>query len=712
MSAKTAPSTAALQPLTPMQMALPYVVLFLLAILLYGNTIPHGYALDDSIVITDNIYTQKGIAGIGKIFTTDAFEGFFKAKKNLVEGGRYRPLSIATFAVEWSLSKRNPQLSHFGNVILYGALGLLLFAFLRMLFPGSDPRKWWLGIPFLITVLFMAHPIHTEVVANIKGRDELMALLFLVGAMIAAFKYVDTKVFLWLPVAFMSFLLALLSKETPLPFVVILPMTLLFFRRNVKVVGYLAASAPIWLATGIYLVIRMSVIGTGTGGEDSQLGTEILNDPFIGTSAVDRLATVMLTWGMYLVKLVVPIQLSHDYYFNQIPVTTFGDPLVLLSMAANVCLLVSAVWLVVKRNAIGYGILFYFISFSITSNLVISIGTTMGERFVFVPSLGFVIALVLGLQGLSQRWKQPAAMKYVFYIVAGITVLFALKTVTRNMVWKDNYTLFTTDVTHSPNSAKARTSAGGAMIDRADDPKTKPGDKTRLLQDAVVHLQAAVKIYPKHGNAWLLLGNAQHKLDDFAASLASYEKCIAYKPALFDAYKNAAITARKIKRYDLAASYYRREIKARSDQDPKDKAIPSLWFDYGFNYEEWVDHADSAIAAYTTAVQLDPKMAKAYGQIGRVYGMQLGNLDQAIIYGEKAIAIDPKLDWVYENVGIATAMKGDPAGAIVVFQRGLAVNPNSAKLYKNLGITYQSLGDPQKAQESFAKAQQLDPNLR
>ena len=94
--------------------------------------------------------------------------------------------------------------------------------------------------------------------------------------------------------------------------------------------------------------------------------------------------------------------------FNQIPVTNFGNPVVLLSLAANLCLLVSAVWLVVKRNAIGYGILFYFISFSITSNLVISIGTTMGERFVFVPSLGFVIALVLGLQGLSQRWKQPA----------------------------------------------------------------------------------------------------------------------------------------------------------------------------------------------------------------------------------------------------------------------------------------------------------------
>lgn len=710
MSAKNPSTSASLQPITPLQMAMPFVVLFLLAILLYGNTIPNGYALDDSIVITDNQYTKKGVAGLGKIFTTDAFEGFFGAKKDLVEGGRYRPLSMATFALEWSISKKNPQLSHMGNVVLYGLLGVLLFAFLRMLFPEKDPRKWWLGIPFIVTLLFMAHPIHTEVVANIKGRDEIMAMLGLVGAMIAAFKYLEKKSIWWLLLAFGSFFLGLLSKETPLPFVLILPMTLLVFRPQSKVADFLVASAPIVLATGLYLILRISVVGLG-GASDTQQGTEILNDPFIGASAADRTATVLLTWGMYLFKLVLPINLSHDYYFNQIPITTFGDPLVLLSLTVNVVLLALGIRLLLKRNPVGYGILFYFISFSITSNLVISIGTTMGERFVFVPSLGFLLALVLALRSLDSYLK-AGEHKPLFYISVGIAALFTLKTVTRNPVWKDNYTLFTTDAETSPNSAKVQTAAGGVMIEKSEETKTTPDEKRRLLQDAITHLQRAVKIYPQHGNAWLLMGNAQHKLDDFAGSLASYDKCIHERPLLWDAYKNAAVTARKIKRFDLAASYYSREMKVKAAQTPRIDVNADFWFDYANNYEEWGGHADSAIWAYTKAVELDPKMAKALGQIGRVYGMQLNNLDQAINYGEQAVKIDPKLDWVYENVGIATAMKGDPAGAIAVFERGLVVNPNSAKLYKNLGITYQTMGNLQKAQESITKAQQLDPNLR
>ncbi len=710
--AATGPSAATSLPSTPSASAgyLPYAMLFLFALLLYGNTVTHGYALDDSIVITDNQYTKLGVAGLGKIFTTDAFEGFFGTKKDLVQGGRYRPLSMATFAIEWSLSKKNPGLSHVGNVLLYGLLGLLLFAFLRQLFPEKDPAKWWLGVPFLVTMLFMAHPIHTEVVANIKGRDELMAMLFLVGAMYASFRYVDTKAIFWLPIAGLAFFLGLLSKETPLPFVAILPLSLWFFRRSAPTATQLLAAAPVLAATGVYLAIRFSVVGFG-GGSDSQQGSEILNDPFIAATASDRAATVMLTWGMYLVKLLVPIQLSHDYYFNQIPITSWGNPMVIGSLSLNLGLIGLGIYLALKRNAIGYGILFYFISFSITSNLLISIGTTMGERFVFVPSLGFLIAVVMLMRLLFKRIDLEEA-KPILYVIAGIALLFALKTVTRNAVWKDNYTLFTTDAATSPNSAKVQTAAGGVTIERAEAKGTGPLEKTKLLNDAIQHLERAVAIYPEHGNAWLLMGNAQHKLDNYPGSLASYEKAMHFRPLLWDAYKNAAITARKIKRYDLAAGYYKLEIERKPTLPPGVAVGAELWYDYGSNFEEWGIKADSAIWAYSKAIEIDAKMAKAYGQIGRVYGMQLNNLDQAIAWGEKAVAIDPKLDWVYENIGIATAMKGNPQGALAVFQRGLVVSPNSAKLHKNIGITYQSLGDPTSAEQSFAKARQLDPNLR
>ncbi|HEX2901585.1 MAG TPA: tetratricopeptide repeat protein, partial [Bacteroidia bacterium] len=375
----------------------------------------------------------------------------------------------------------------------------------------------------------------------------------------------------------------------------------------------------------------------------------------------------------------------------------------------NTALLGCGIFLGLRRNPIGYGILFYFISFSITSNLIVSIGTTMGERFVFVPSLGFLIAAVFAIKAVAAKAK--LSEKTLFYGLAVlVAVPFALRTVVRNQVWENNFTLFTSDAKVSPNSAKVRTAAGGVMIERTDEKGVSAAEKNKLLREAIVHLNAAVKIYPEHGNAWLLLGNAYHKLDDYPNSLTSYQNAMNFRPLLWDSYKNAQITARKIKRFDLAAGFYKAELDRKTANGVAITA--DYWFDRANNYEEWGLRPDSAIWAYGLALQADPKMAKAYGQMGRVYGMQLNDLAHAIEYGEKALAIDPKLDWVYENIGIANAMQNNFPAAIAVFQRGLQVAPKSAKLYLNLALTYQNMGDQANANAAFARAFELDPSLK
>ena len=74
-----------------------YILILVMSFLLYGNTISFDYALDDLIVIRNNSFTQKGFRGIKEIFSYDSFTGFYGKEKKLVEGGRYRPLSIASF---------------------------------------------------------------------------------------------------------------------------------------------------------------------------------------------------------------------------------------------------------------------------------------------------------------------------------------------------------------------------------------------------------------------------------------------------------------------------------------------------------------------------------------------------------------------------------------------------------------------------------------
>ena len=207
---------------------MPFLVL-LAAFLVHANTLGHNYALDDSIVITDNQFTKEGLAGMGSIFSKDTFYGFFKkdGKDNLVQGGRYRPLSLAMFALEYELFGENPFIGHLLNVLLFALLCALIFQFLRTLL--RDHRHSDL-LALLTALLFAVHPVHSEVVANIKGRDEILALLFAVLSFKYILTYVDNKKLSSLILSGFFLFLGSMSKENAITFVLIIPIGLMLFR--------------------------------------------------------------------------------------------------------------------------------------------------------------------------------------------------------------------------------------------------------------------------------------------------------------------------------------------------------------------------------------------------------------------------------------------------------------------------------------------------
>ncbi|MFK7931868.1 MAG: tetratricopeptide repeat protein, partial [Saprospiraceae bacterium] len=142
-----------------------------LSFLLYANTLTHDYTQDDAIVIYDNEFTTKGIAGIPDILKYDTFRGFFKeaGKDQLVAGGRYRPLTLVMFAVEVELFGQRPFIGHLVNILLYGLVGVILYLLLLQLGISADKKaRWWADnstqvyfLAFVTTILFVAHPIHT-----------------------------------------------------------------------------------------------------------------------------------------------------------------------------------------------------------------------------------------------------------------------------------------------------------------------------------------------------------------------------------------------------------------------------------------------------------------------------------------------------------------------------------------------------------------------
>jgi len=136
----------------------------------------------------------------------------------------YRPLSLVTFAVEWSIAPGSPFLGHLMNVLWYALTVALLFFSLQRLLAG---RHWLLAAG--AALLFAAHPLHTEVVANIKSRDEILNLFFGTLALYAWARWLERPAFRWLAAALGSYFLALLSKESAVVLLPVFPLAGWFF---------------------------------------------------------------------------------------------------------------------------------------------------------------------------------------------------------------------------------------------------------------------------------------------------------------------------------------------------------------------------------------------------------------------------------------------------------------------------------------------------
>jgi hypothetical protein len=298
-----------------------------LGFMLYLLTLGHGFVLDDNLVITRNVHVQEGLAGIPKILSTNYAHGHQGVGFN---DGLYRPLSLVTFAMEKAFFGLSPAISHFLQALLYGLLILALMAWLNSLFPNSS-WVWW------SLLLFAAHPIHTEVVANLKSRDEILALLFFA---LSAWHYntwlLNSKLINGL--ACLLFLtLALFSKESAITFLALFPLMLWYQNGGLKKHWF----QLLWLFIPaiIFLGIRFIVL-SNAGTVDSGV-TGILQNTLSTTDSInERLGTAASIQWFYLQKLFVPINLSSDYSYNAIPLQGLFGLEAILGMLFGATLLV------------------------------------------------------------------------------------------------------------------------------------------------------------------------------------------------------------------------------------------------------------------------------------------------------------------------------------------------------------------------------------
>lgn len=505
------------------------LIIPVLSFALYWMSLQFGYVLDDQIVITENQYTQKGVGGIWDILSKESFSGYFGEQRNLVAGARYRPLSIVTFAMEQSVFGDNPFIRHFINILLYGLAGLMIFRLFSILMPVQNDKKWYVAIPFLAAVLYILHPVHSEVVANIKGRDEIMTAMGGLGALYFALLYLFTRKQIWLIASGIAMFLGLLSKENAITFLAVIPLTIYFFTAA-KTRDYLVTLLPSFIAVVIYLIIRTNVIGyllnSGIKIDD------LMNDPFIGMTGGERFATIMYTLGQYIRLLVFPHPLTHDYYPYHIPIMDFTDPGTLISLAlyGGLAYLFYRGWK--KKIIYAWSIGFFLATISIVSNFLFPVGTFMNERFIFIPSIAFslVTAWALARHGFT---SDKAGIRIASYgLLLLLVVGYAIKTYDRVPAWKDSLSLNGQAVLVSKNSARANCFMATALYEVGRDTADQ-GVKTQMFMEAEYYAKRALDIHPSYPAANQIYsglvaeryrrdGDLQKLLDEFAKILEAY----------------------------------------------------------------------------------------------------------------------------------------------------------------------------------------------
>lgn len=693
------------------QQKIKLAIIFLTAIGIYANTLSHDFALDDQMVIYDNKFVTAGTDSLSQILTRDAFEGFFGERgSQLISGGRYRPLSFVSFALEWKLFGRSPMIGHLLNIITYALLCVCIYIFLYGLFPPkNDDEKWskFIQLPFLATLFYTLHPLHTEVVANIKGRDELYGFLFAMMTLIYFFQMRKDRL-IDLGIIFILFFAALLSKENAITFIIIFPLVALIRNMKWSNKSFYIPFAMTILATISYLILRK--ISTKT--EITAYSTEILNNPFVRANGSEKWGTIIYSFAKYLKLLWIPHPLTHDYYFNQIPYRKLSDPIVLLTAIGIIAMIYLLIRYGKSKKEILFSFLFFGITFSIVSNVIFTVGIIMNERFLFISSLGFCIFLAW----LVIHWVKN--QKIVLVLSLTILLLYGAKTFTRNLAWKDNFTLFSTDYFTSNQSAKVSTSFGGAMLEKSNDLRKIDSNLAKSYIDSSIQvLKHSIEIYPENSQAWLLYGNAVYaRNNNVAEAIDIYKTALQLRPNYFDALYNIGILNYNSNNFDSAAIYLEKTLSVNSAHKESRDLLGKIYArqgktqeamqlmgdqksslsDLAYNAKEGGNYQE-AISLASQALALNPNDAKANFVIGICYGRFLNRLVEAIPYLEKAVHLEPQNGYWAEDLAVAYGMSGQIQKTIPLFEKVISLRPEEAAGYRNLATSYFNLGNKEKA---------------
>ena len=645
--------TASPWKLYALKHALPLAAIIAFTFLAYSNSLNALFLFDNApAILKDTRIHSVTAEHLHRILAETYWEG----SPDIL----YRPLTTLSYLFNYAVlgNATNPAGYHWFNLILHAANIALVYALGLAIFG-------WIPAALLLSAVWGLHPVLTESVTNIVGRADMLAAFGVLAATLCyrmALRSSGARYAAWIAAIGLAITVGIFSKESAIVVVAVMALYEFTFEREIswqsRIPAYAAAAIPC-LA---YFYLRAQVIASVP-----YVPPLFVDNPLTGAGFWTARMTAVKVIGEYFRLLLWPASLSFDYSYNAIPLfgwslSKWADWQAVLALIACIAAVVAAAVSWRRHKAVCFSLAFFFIALSPVSNLLILVGSVMGERFLYLPSVGFVAAVAGALLALRARLPagQFAHRRAAGVALSVILIAFAARIYDRNRDWLDPQRFWRSAVDAAPGSYRARIGAASNMLMVTQDDWERSlhdVDRALAIVDGLPDLENTGNAYCEAGMFYRSMGERQ------ASQTAAPDATVTDAAYWYRKSQNALLRCEKI----LRAQDGRYRLENAKRGKPGLTFMPaSLYLDLGRTYAR-LDDPRHAIEAFERGRSLESnpdvleELASAY-QAG-------GDPRKAAIALVEAVAVDPgrtqlisKLVELYGQI--------DPKGCAVSVQGG------------------------------------------
>jgi len=625
-----------------MKYAIQITLLILVTITAFSNIMSNQFVWDDNNLIIENPYVQN-LKNVPYFFTAHYWNFSHPASK-----GGYRPLFMASLALDYSLWGPNAFGFHLTSMALHLANVLLVFFLMTLLMKRSGSGEWFSEAPFIAALLFAVHPVHVESVTYIKSRGELLACVFFLTALVLFIRNIPRKSLrenaAAISVSISCFILALLSKEIAIT----LPLVLLLYCLYVLPAGErltgVLKTLPYFAVTALYVILKFQIL----------VGQMILRgSQKIG--AYSNALVILKTLAYYVCMMAYPLKLNAE---RKLPLPRyFLAPRILFSVALLAAIIAAIMILRKRGKLLGFALIWMLVTLLPVSNIILLYPRAMAEQRLYLPSVGFCFALALvinrlSLPSLSSSLRKKTAVFCALCVIC-LTVFYMTLTMERNLDWRSPVAFWTKTSQIAPYKDRAYFNLGAAYFNKGK------------YAEAIEPLKKAIAINPDHGEAYYDLGNAYYMEKLYDEAIACLKKAIEINPKNVYAYRDLNVVYQATGRTGEAVDFYRKMLRVY------------------------------------------PKDGEVCNNLAVIYEENLGKHEDAIELYKKAISLGLNTEIVYYNLGVAYDSLNREEEAMEAYKKSVKLKPDFASAYNNIAAIYFRQGKRDLAVQYDAKAKRL-----